>query len=610
MKLPLFFRQSLAAKLVAAFIITAVPPMLAASHVASTMVSDSANQGIVNWLHETTNYLFTTIRDTEAELIAVQTLLRPRLVRDDTAFSAGETEALANLDIDVITLEDGRGRVLFSNAPSWSLQDEPLYPGSRFHWLNGPGGAKALAVAARAEFTAQNGEARVLELASRFDIRLSDSGGSQPLELRIFLPAGDAPGNAPGGPAPAEGGHAGSGGSGGQDAAKRAPAVNGFYQAYSSAGQAEYVLPAEAVGAMRAGADEYSIVDGNWTEDTANIYLLLKPVRNGDGGIKAVFAVAAVMFPREAGVPDYGLLFVSFFACGTLISGCGGYVLARRLTRPVRRLNDGVRAIAAGDFSCRVDARGEDEVAELSGAFNLMAGRLDLMQREAVRTARHERSRMLGEIALGFAHEIRNPLLVIKTSAELVHKSLPSGGKETRLMGFVIEEVGRIDSLLTEFLSFAKPTPLKLDYFRLDALARNVLELSAAEFAARNIKSSFSDETDGQARVLGDEKSIRQVLLNLVLNAMDAMPDGGRLDLRLYRDPDRPAALCLEVRDTGHGIEPDLLPSIHLPFFSTKKSGLGLGLPRAYAIIEEHGGAIRCESTPGQGTRFVISLNE
>ncbi len=605
MKLPLFFRQSLAAKLVAAFIITAVPPMLAASHVASSMVSDSANRGIVNWLHETTNYLFTTIRDTEAEMIAVQTLLRPRLMRDETAFSAGETEALANLDIDVITLKDGRGRALFSNAPSWALEDAPLYPGSRFHWLNGPGGAKALAVAARADFTTANNEARVLELASRFDIRLSDSGGTQPLELRIFLPAGDAPGN----------GNTGSGDAamrnpaGGGSASANAPG-NGFYQVYSSAGQAEYVLPAGAVKAMRGGVDEYSIIDGDWTEDTANIYLLLKPVRDGEGGIKAVFAVAAVMFPREAGVPDYGLLFVSFFACGTLISGCGGYVLARRLTLPVRRLNDGVRAIAAGDFSCRVDARGEDEVAELSGAFNLMAGRLDLMQREAVRTARHERSRMLGEIALGFAHEIRNPLLVIKTSAELVHKSLPSGGKETRLMGFIIEEVGRIDSLLTEFLSFAKPTPLKLDYFRLDALARNVLELSAAEFAARNVESSFSDETNGRARVLGEEKSLRQVLLNLVLNAMDAMPDGGRIDLRLYRDPDRPAGLCLEVRDSGHGIAPDLLPSIHLPFFSTKKSGLGLGLPRAYAIIEEHGGAIRCESAPGQGTRFVICLNE
>ena len=595
MKLPLFFRQSLAAKLVAAFIITAVPPMLAASHVASSMVSDSANQGIVNWLHETTNYLFTTIRDTEAEMIAVQTLLRPRLMRDETTFSAEETEALVDLSVDVITLGDGQGRVLFSNAPSWSLQDAALYPGSRFHWLNGPGGSKALAVAARAGFTTANGEARVLELASRFDIRLSDSGGTQPLELRIFLPAGNAPaGNGPDG----------------HDAAKHTPAGNGFRQVYSSAGQAEYVLPAEAVRAMRDGADEHAIIDGDWTEDTANIYLLLKPVRDPSGGIKAVFAVAAVMFPREAGVPDYGLLFVSFFACGTLISGCGGYVLARRLTRPVRRLNDGVRAIAAGDFSCRVDARGEDEVAELSGAFNLMAGRLDLMQREAVRTARHERSRMLGEIALGFAHEIRNPLLVIKSSAELVHKSLPSGGKETRLMGFIIEEVGRIDSLLTEFLSFAKPTPLKLDYFQLDALVRNVLELSAAGFAAQKVESSFTDETDGQARVLGEEKSIRQVLLNLVLNAMDAMPDGGHLDLRLYRDPDRPAALCLEVRDTGHGIAPDLLPSIHLPFFSTKKSGLGLGLPRAYAIIEEHGGAIRCESTPGQGAMFVISLNE
>ena len=214
---------------------------------------------------------------------------------------------------------------------------------------------------------------------------------------------------------------------------------------------------------------------------------------------------------------------------------------------------------------------------------------------------------MLGEIALGFAHEIRNPLLVIKTSAELVHNKLPGEGKEVRLLGFVIEEVGRIDSLVSEFLSFAKPEPLNLAYFYCKSLVEDVLEISAAELDKRSIHCSVLDES-AEGRALGEQNQIRQVLLNLVLNAMDAMPDGGSLDIRLYDRDD--SHICLEIKDTGTGIAEEILPSIYLPFISTKKSGLGLGLAKVYAIIEAHGGTIACASELDRGTTFTICLNK
>jgi len=200
---------------------------------------------------------------------------------------------------------------------------------------------------------------------------------------------------------------------------------------------------------------------------------------------------------------------------------------------------------------------------------------------------------------------------VIKTSANLVHGKLPEGGTEARLLGFVIEEVGRIDNLVSEFLSFAKPVPLKPAYFQLDTVVDEVLELSAAECAERGITSSFVNEIaqEGGSRVLGEENKIRQVLLNLTLNAMDAMPEGGNFDMRLY-ETESPGRICLEVKDTGIGISEELLPTIHLPFVSTKANGLGLGLAKAYAIMEEHGGSIACSSTPGQGTRFTVCLNK
>ncbi len=566
--------KSLAAKLVLAFILVAVPPMLIASHVATRLVNNAANENIGRWLQEASRYLFHTVNETEGEISAVHALLQPRFAKSEVSFSPEELLAMSNLDVDCIVLKDAAGKVLFSSPGLGSLDDPPLFPGGPFRWVTMDNGERELAIVARRALQAEDGGERVLDLASLFTVRLSEGGGEEPFEMRIFLPE-----------------------------------QGGFRQAYSSAHAGSYTLPRAALQALNEGAKEYSVLNADWTDDEPDRYFLFTPVRDGQGAILAVFAVSARMFLREGKISGYHALFWSFFVSGTLLSGCTGYLLARRLTRPVRRLNQGVRDIASGRFTGRVDVRGSDEVAELSEGFNLMAGQLELMQRESVRSARQERSLMLGEIALGFAHEIRNPLLVIKTSAELVHGKLPEEGKESRLLGFVVEEVARIDTLVTEFLSFAKPAPLKLDYFRLDSLARDVLELSAAEFAARGITSSFSDETPGPEvpRVLGEENKIRQVLLNLALNAMDAMPQGGALSLRLYR-PENQAQLCLEVADSGVGIPPELLPTIHLPFISTKKSGLGLGLAKAYAIIEDHGGSITCESAPGR-TVFTVCLN-
>ena len=256
-------------------------------------------------------------------------------------------------------------------------------------------------------------------------------------------------------------------------------------------------------------------------------------------------------------------------------------------------------------YVCQLPVRGNDEIAELTAGFNVMARQLEIMRHESIKSARQERSRMLGEIALGFAHEIRNPLVVIKTSAEVVLASLAVKSREVRLLGFVVEEVARINNLISEFLAFAKPSPLKLEYFPLSPLIQEIAELSSAEMDKRGIRYSFSNEAEDD-RVLGERSQIRQVLLNLGLNAMDAMPQGGTLSVRLYAEGGQ---IRIELKDTGCGIPPNLLSTIHMPFISTKKNGLGLGLSKAYAIIEEHGGSISCSSTVGEGTVFTVCLN-
>ncbi|MCL2790918.1 MAG: ATP-binding protein [Desulfobulbus sp.] len=570
------FKKSLAAKLMLAFMLVAALPMLAASHVATRLVHDAANVNIGRWLHEAFQYLFNTIDETAEEIAATYTMLSPRFAQPVVSFTPEELEALAKVDIDCIVLKDQSGGILFATPSLQSLADTPLFPGSAFRWATRQNGEKELIIVVQRTITAQDGSKRILDLGSQFSIRLAESGSAEPLELRIFLPDG-----------------------------------GGFRQEYASTPDtAPYALPVEALAALKAGATEYTMFSADWINSLPDQYVLLTPVRNEQGAILAIFVISAHLLPSEGIVSGYFALFWSFFAGGILLSGCIGYVLARRLTKPLRQLNKGVREIAAGNFSGRVTPLGNDEVAELSNSFNITAGQLELMQRESVQSARHERSRMLGEIALGFAHEIRNPLLVIKTSAELVHGKLPDDGKESRLLGLAIEEVGRIDSLIAEFLSFAKPAPFTPTFFRLDTLAQDVLELSAAEFAAKNIVCSFVNETPNtqEVRVLGEENKIRQALLNLVLNGAEAMPDGGSLVVRLYH-PEAGDRVCLDVTDTGSGIPEDLLPTMHLPFISTKKSGLGLGLAKTYAIVEEHGGSITCESALGQGTTFSVYLN-
>ncbi|MCL2457368.1 MAG: ATP-binding protein [Desulfobulbus sp.] len=569
------FRKSLATKLVLAFMLVAALPMLAASHVATRLVNKTANENIGRWLHEASQYLFHTIDETATEIAAAYTILSPRFAQPVVSFTPEELEALTNVDADCIVLRDQAGGILFATPSLQSLSETPLFPGSRFHWATMQNGAKELIIVVQRMITAEDGSERRLDLGSQFSIRLSESGSAEPLELRIFLP-GDS----------------------------------GFQQEYASASAPPYVLPAAAIEALQAGAAEYAISNADWTDSLPDQYFLLTPVRNEQGAILAIFVVSAHLLADEGINFGYFTLFWSFFAGGILLSGCIGYVLARRLTRPIRRLNEGVREIASGNFTGWVAPSGNDEVAELSDSFNIMAGQLELMQRENVQSARHERSRMLGEIALGFAHEIRNPLLVIKTSAELVYGKLPENGKESRLLGLAIEEVGRIDSLIAEFLSFAKPTPFTPTVFRLDTLAQDVLELSAAEFTAKGIACSFINATPNaqEVRVLGEENKIRQALLNLVLNSAEAMPGGGSLTVRLYHS-EAQDRICLEVADTGTGIPEDLLSTMHLPFISTKKSGLGLGLAKTYAIIEEHGGSITCTSVPGQGTTFTVCLN-
>jgi len=566
-----FLNHSLSRKLVLAFILVAVPPILIAGKVTTELVNSVINSNVESWLHATTDYIFDALEESENELRAVHTLLHTRFAQRDPAFSQEELKAFAALDSDVIRLRGPAGETLFSHPPIRDIDEQPLFPGSNLRWLTLQDGSREPATVVTSRFPAWDGSMRTLDLANLFIVQISETGHEEPVSIRVFLPQGED-----------------------------------FIQVFSSAAGPLPDVPKKALHSVMAGSGELFLPDRDWTDTTPNAHLLLKAIRDSHGETVAIFAVSAHLLSREGWLPSSHQLFWGFFIVGLLIASCAGYILAKRIVRPVKLLNQGVRSIAAGNLSHRIEVRGHDEIAELSAGFNLMSRQLEAMQRESLESARRDRSRMLGEIALGFAHEIRNPLVVIKTSAELVHSKLPMQSKESRLMGFVVEEVGRIDSLIKEFLSFANPEPITLELFDLHSLVKGALEISAAELAKRRIRHTLTLEAE-DCGVLGEQNQIRQVLLNLLMNAMDAMPEGGSLDLRLYGLNDT-SRICLEIRDTGTGIPEDVLPTIYLPFTSTKKSGLGLGLAKTQAIIEAHGGSIACSSVPGSGTVFTVCL--
>lgn len=560
-------KKSLVAKLVLAFVLVAVVPMLVASKVTTALIADVVNKNIERWLGEATTYMRHNVDETHESLKAVGGLIDARF-DGNVVFSKKELAAFSYMEVDALWLRSEDGSLLYSSMPTGRISGT-LYPGAPFSWVAMNDGTRRIAITSRRVFTADDGKNRILELASWFNIDYSDNSAGGPVSLRIFLP---------------EDGE--------------------FRQVYSSVSDQSYHIPHKALRDIQKGAISVFIPENDWTDDIPGAHSLISVARGDNGEALAVFVTSAQLLPFRGWLASPALFWI-FFIFGTLLSAGIGYVLARKLVKPLRKLNEGVRDIAAGNLDCQLPVRGGDEVAELTAGFNIMARQLQIMQHEGIRSARQERSRMLGEIALGFAHEIRNPLVVIKTSAEVVLAALGVKSREVRLLGFVVEEVARINNLISEFLSFAKPSPLKLENFPLSPLVQEIVELSAAEMDKRHISAFVSSEAQDD-RVLGERSQIRQVLLNLVLNAMDAMPQGGALSVRLYA---KIGQACIEIGDTGIGIPPKLLPTIHMPFISTKKNGLGLGLSKAYAIIEEHGGSITCSSTVGEGTVFTVCLN-
>lgn len=308
-----------------------------------------------------------------------------------------------------------------------------------------------------------------------------------------------------------------------------------------------------------------------------------------------------------------------------------GYRLSQSIARPILRLREISQAVAAGDLDQRSGLAGADEIAELASAFDGMTLRLRERTAEAARlyaetlrrnqelaeinsrlqTAQQqlvqsEKLAAVGQLTAGIVHDVKNPLAVIKGLAEELREDPALGESVRAQLGVIRENAARANTIVTDLLTFARQSAPQMARADLRSSVEAALRLT--EYLAR--KGGVRVLSDLPARAVlatYDPQQIEQVLINLIQNAVQAMPRGGTLRVALSQAG---RAVALAVSDTGVGIPPENLGRVFDPFFTTKPAaeGTGLGLSVSYGIVSAHGGRITVESAVGRGTTFTVLL--
>lgn len=276
----------------------------------------------------------------------------------------------------------------------------------------------------------------------------------------------------------------------------------------------------------------------------------------------------------------------------------------RRVLAPLRRIRDRAVAVGRGDLEPAPPLDTGDELGELSTTFEQMVSAIAKAREE---TLRAERLAAVGKLAAQITHEIRNPLSAIGLSVELLEEELGDrapGDEASQLLGAVKSEVDRLSALSERYLSLARrPTPQR-DLVALGGVVSGVAQLARPELQRAGVELVVEVPSDLEIEV--DAGQLRQVLVNLLRNAREALARGGHVWIRAARGEGETTTLVVE--DDGPGVPDELRDRLFQPFVTTKKDGTGLGLSTTRELVEANGGTIRCEERPGGGARFVLSL--
>lgn len=300
-----------------------------------------------------------------------------------------------------------------------------------------------------------------------------------------------------------------------------------------------------------------------------------------------------------------------------LLAGGGGIILAillsswvaARVTRPVVQLAHAAQDVAAGHWDTRVEVHGRDEVAQLTESFNRMTAEL-LAQKE--RLVQTERVAAWRELARRLAHELKNPLFPLQLTVENLMRARTQSPEQFEEVfhesaSTLLAEISNLKKIIGRFSEFSRMPQPQLQAVQVNEILGQIVKLYQAQLEApgRAPLECRLEFAENLATIAADPDLLHRALSNLVLNAMDAMPNRGTLTLRTRRDDGK---VIIEVADTGSGLTPEECERIFTPYYTSKQHGTGLGLAIVQSVVSDHQGRISVQSEPGRGTTFVIEL--
>ncbi len=408
---------------------------------------------------------------------------------------------------------------------------------------------------------------------------------------------------------------------------------------------------------LRTGAESFT-----FSRDGSALYRYA-PIRDSKG-IAGAARLSFSLAGENQRLNRSQQIFLAYFVLDFfLLLALGSFLLSRIVVVPMRKLLAATERISAGDYGHSVPVPGGAEIAELAESFNKMVAALRNKREEAEEymkslekanleleaareeTIRSEKMASIGLLAAGTAHEIGTPLAAIIGYAGILHEELADDETKADYLRRIEHDASRIDRIVRDLLNYARPTAAQYENVNVDSLLRETLDMMERQGIFKRIKASMDVEI-GLPLICVDRNQLMQVLINLMVNARDAMPEGGELMARAYtgelrmdqtphhhqppltvmgrRKEDFQGAFrssflsgrsftnCvkIEVRDNGTGIDEQNMGKIFDPFFTTKEpgKGTGLGLSISARIIDSFGGRITVESAKGKGTRFIIWL--
>lgn len=366
----------------------------------------------------------------------------------------------------------------------------------------------------------------------------------------------------------------------------------------------------ETVSAIRSADVESYLLKMTDASPIRNIHYLNQPykviyhqLKGLSGNEHAILSIMVSTEDIDLAKKQSAITIGLVSASGILLITIIGSIIAISITAPVKQLVEVTERVAAGDLTVESTVKTRDEIGVLARSFNQMTKDLKMSRDKLVQS---EKLAVVGQLAAGIAHEIRNPLTSMKMVVQLLRKKVQDDESAQESLQVVLDEINRLDIVINSLLDFARPMELILKPANLMDIMDDVLKLMEANLRHRKIElTKYEDKPIPE--IMLDENRMKQVFMNIILNSMQAMPEGGKLIIRChYNDEDH--ITQIEIADTGIGMSQDVLANAFEPFFSAKSGGTGMGLANVKKIVEQHGGSIQIESIEGQETKVIIKF--